>query len=763
MKTSHGPSLIGALVWAAITTIPTDTRAGLPPHVEGDLLVKFRGGPRGEAAARVQAAMRHEVKRHFDFIGWQHIRLPAGMSVEEGLARYRNLPGVMAVEPNGIEVGIQLPPGGRVFAAEAVGNVRPNDPMLSQQWGLHQIGASNAWAASIGSTNVVVAVIDTGINYNHEDLRENMWRNPAEIPGNGLDDDGNGFVDDIYGIDTADDLFGNDSDPMDVNTQDIGYHGTACAGIIGAVGNNGRGITGANWTVRLMAIRAVQQNNFISQADRIQAWEYVLLMKQRGVNLQVVSMSWGGTNFNAAARDACVAVGNAGIVQVAAAGNSTRDNDVIPFYPASYPASNMISVAASDRVDALASFSNYGRTNVDLAAPGLEIVTTYAPGTNSYELFFNGTSAATPFVSGAAALLVAMNSNATPTDVKTALLESTDMLPAFTNRMVSNGRLNLGSAAYHSRVRPDTSPLIAVAPQSQTRVETSNAVFTVIVYGSAPLRYQWQKQGAPLPGATNVTLSLTNVTPNHAGDYSMVVSNPFGAITSSVATLTVLTFPRLVGPLTPLRIGAVIGETVTFSVETTGTLPIGYRWRHLQTNGTSANLTNVVLNEHRSFLSLTANTNSAGAYTIVLTNVAQPTSAIQRTNALLTMLADTDSNGLPDVWETAFGITAPELDADGDGVSNRDEYVAGTNPTNSLDYLRVIRVERADGNPGGVTLEFMAMSNLTYTVERTDQLAPGAWSKYADIVARAANRVEVLVDPSAGPRGYYRLVTPRQP
>src|SRR5688500_9582523 len=156
------------------------------PYVEGELLVKFRGGPRGPAATLARDRMNHQVRRDFNFIGWQQIRLPPGMKVEQALARYANLPNVLAVEPNGIVEGAATP-------------LIPNDSRFNEQYGLAKIAAPNAWGFSIGISNIVVTVIDGGVNYFHEDLAANLWRNPGEVPGNGVDDDGNGHVDDIYG------------------------------------------------------------------------------------------------------------------------------------------------------------------------------------------------------------------------------------------------------------------------------------------------------------------------------------------------------------------------------------------------------------------------------------------------------------------------------------------------------------------------------------------------------------------------------------
>jgi len=236
--------------------------------------------------------------------------------------------------------------------------------------------------------------------------------------------------------------------------------------------------------------------------------------------------------------------------------------------------------------------------------------------------------------------------------------------------------------------------------------------------------------------------------------------------TSAVATLTGRTLPRLVGPLPPLQLAAVPGETVTLNVETTGALPIGYRWRYLRTNGTSGNLTNFVLNQHTCFLTLTVDTNSAGAYTIILTNAAQPTSSIQRTNAVLTVLADSDSDGLPDDWETAHpNATNPAGDFDQDGLTNLQEYRAGTDPQDGQSYLRVENIALA-GGANAVSLRFVAAANKTYTVEHRTDVGAGVWIRLADFAATATSRLVEIIDPNgalANAQRFYRLTTPRVP
>ena len=257
------------------------------------------------------------------------------------------------------------------------------------------IDAPEAWdRVPPAGPEVVVAVIDSGIDYNHQDLRANMFRNEADCDNDGVDDDLNTFVDDCYGIDTA----YNDSDPMD----DFD-HGTHVAGIIGAVGNNGIGVIGVSPNVRLMACKFIDGSGFGSIADAIDCLEYVATMKDRGVNIVATSNSWGGGPFAQALYDAIEIQRQRGILFIAAAGNDGFNNDVRPTFPSSYYLPNVLAVAASDQHDALAGFSNFGRT-VHVAAPGVKIRSTSMR--NPYQEF-DGTSVAAPHVTGVAALLKA--------------------------------------------------------------------------------------------------------------------------------------------------------------------------------------------------------------------------------------------------------------------------------------------------------------------------------------------------------------------
>jgi hypothetical protein len=355
------------------------------------------------------------------------------MTVSEALELLRRDPNVEYAEPN------------YIYRASVT---EPEDTYFGYLWGLSNtgqsggvagvdIGALKAWDMTTGSADVVVGVIDTGIDYYHGDLAANMWINVGEHPDNGMDDDGNGFVDDVHGWNAEIDS----GDPLDDNN-----HGTHVAGTIGAVGNNQLGVTGINWNVKLMALKFLDAQGSGYVSDAIECIEYAIEMKHRGVNLRVLNASWGGPDVSDALRDAIEAAGEAGILFVTAAGNNYdgssprgTDNDDSPIFPASYGLPNTISVAAVDRRGQLATFSNYGKETVDLAAPGVSIASTVT--LDRYGLF-SGTSMAAPHVSGVAALALAIKPDMTVAGMKTALMQGAVPLASLQDKTQTGGMLN---------------------------------------------------------------------------------------------------------------------------------------------------------------------------------------------------------------------------------------------------------------------------------------------------------------------------------
>lgn len=360
----------------------------------------------------------------------------------------------------------------------------PNDGAYGQQWphsntGLPlgnspagavgaDISSQRAWDVSTGSRQVVVAVLDTGIDTNHPDLRANLWRNPGEIPGNNIDDDQNGFIDDINGWDFAGgDQGQGDNNPTDPATQG---HGTSVAGVIGAVGNNGIGVAGVNWTSSLMAMKIFPDEGNSPSFAQIGAFDYMTMMRRRGVNIVVANGSYGSLQpqtsdqFDTAAEIAIQTFTDAGAIFVAAAGNDTNDNDSINSraYPASYVNPYIISVAATNNQDQLANFSNFGLTTVDLGAPGVD---TYTTATGGGYQFIDGTSFASPYTAGVIALMAAVNRFATQQTLRDNLLANLDPIAGLAGRTVTGGRLNAFKAV--SSVRVDGLFVTNISPGTQ--------------------------------------------------------------------------------------------------------------------------------------------------------------------------------------------------------------------------------------------------------------------------------------------------------
>ncbi len=293
------------------------------------------------------------------------------------------------------------------------------------------IGAAKAWEVTTGSTDVLVAVIDTGIRHTHQELRYQMWVNPDEIAGNGIDDDGDGYIDNVHGID----VINNDGDPMD----DHG-HGTHCAGTIGASANDGYAHVGVAWQVRLMACKFLSAQGSGYTSGAVTCIDFAV---SKGA--KVLSNSWGGGGFSQSLYDAIQRAQDSGVLFIAAAGNSGLDTDNSPSYPSAYDLDNIIAVAAIDRAGSLASWSNYGKTTVDLGAPGVDIFSTVADSDDSYA-YYSGTSMATPHVAGVMALLLAHDSSLSTTQAKARLLNTSVFLDSLRGRTVSGGLANAGNA-----------------------------------------------------------------------------------------------------------------------------------------------------------------------------------------------------------------------------------------------------------------------------------------------------------------------------
>lgn len=319
----------------------------------------------------------------------------------------------------------------------------PNDPYFKDQWGLNNSGQNGgkekadvsmlaAWKQTKGSEEIVVAVLDSGVDYNHPDLAANMWVRPSNIPQ--YADNELGVIDDRLGFNGVN----NAADPMDENG-----HGTHCAGIIGAEGNNGEGIAGINWNVKIMPLKFLGRGGFGSTKDAVEAINYAVDRKRNGVNVRVINASFGSALKSKALEDAIKAAGEEGILFVAAAGNNSTDNDRRPYYPAGYDLPNVISVAAMDNQDLLASFSNFGSKTVHLAAPGKDIISTWLNG--GYREA-SGTSMAAPHVAGIAALILANNPDMSVAELRERVVVSVDAVDILNGKLFTGGRINAAKA-----------------------------------------------------------------------------------------------------------------------------------------------------------------------------------------------------------------------------------------------------------------------------------------------------------------------------
>ncbi|BFU89602.1 MAG: hypothetical protein NTAFB01_07890 [Nitrospira sp.] len=370
-------------------------------YVPGEVLVKFRDEASSSAIRSLNASVGAQETRALSGTGRviHQYKVEGALSVDEAVLKYRSNPAVEYAEPN------------YLYSLQAI----PTDAQFGTLWGLHNTGqvvngtagkadadidAPEAWDISTGSPDVIVAVIDSGIAYDHPDLAPNIWTNLGEIPGNGVDDDGNGLVDDVHGWD----FLMNDSDPMDpvdLNPGGNPGHGTHVAGIIAGVGNNGTGITGVMWTAKLMALKAGSVNNLLSTTAIVSAIHYAI---DKGA--RVINASFGGPNCSLAQYDAVSAANAAGVLFVAAAGNGGTDgigddNDNALNFPSNFSAPsvcggqqkaalvNVIAVAATDHNDQLATFSNFGSTTVQVAAPGVGINSTIPTSNITTALFHN--------------------------------------------------------------------------------------------------------------------------------------------------------------------------------------------------------------------------------------------------------------------------------------------------------------------------------------------------------------------------------------
>jgi thermitase len=391
------------------------------------VLVRFASD--ASPAQRAEMRARADVERDATLAvrGLELVDPEPGVSVGAAVSDLERMDGVLYAEPD------------RVRHQSAA----PNDPLFPDEWGMTAIRAPEAWDVATGSPQVAVGVVDTGIDAAHPDLAPNLWTNPGESgagrESNGVDDDANGRIDDVHGWDFVD----RDAQPQDGNG-----HGTHVSGTIAARGNDGVGVAGVNWSAGIMPLRVLGNDGSGYVSDVVTAYAYAARSGAR-----VVNASLGGDRFSNAERDAIAAAANT--LFVVAAGNDGADDDATPTYPCAYDLANVVCVAASDRDDELASFSNYGAANVDLAAPGVDVASTWPGGRYAW---LDGTSMATPHVTGAAALLLAHDGGLTVAGLRGALLSGTHPVPALAGRVATGGRLDVAAALAVAPAPPQHAP-----------------------------------------------------------------------------------------------------------------------------------------------------------------------------------------------------------------------------------------------------------------------------------------------------------------
>ena len=431
----------------------TSARAQIPAiaeeHVKDEVIVGYfdKGTPaentliRGNSRKAINATAFENIS--VSETKTEVVKLGKGVTVEAAIARLKNQPGIRFVEPNYI-VRSQATSNDPYFINRNLWGMYGSSSSPANQFGSN---AAAAWTSNYtGLSDVVVGVIDTGIQVTHPDLAANIWKNPGETAGNKKDDDRNGFVDDINGWDFAN----RNASVYDGATLDS--HGTHVAGTIGGIGGNGIGVAGVNWKVKIISAKFLGPNGgYLS--DAVKALDYLTILKTRTtnpVNLVATNNSWGGGGYSLALQDAINRSGNAEILFIAAAGNSNLDNDLSPSYPSKYVCTTsstsdcVIAVAAIDSMGEKAGFSSYGKTTVDLGAPGVNIVSTLP--SNIYGSY-SGTSMATPHVTGAAALCKSIKPSATATQIRNSILSSVVATSSLATKTATGGRVDVGAMA----------------------------------------------------------------------------------------------------------------------------------------------------------------------------------------------------------------------------------------------------------------------------------------------------------------------------
>ena len=601
-------------------------------YVEGEVIVTFKPSVGLAAATQALSAHSFELAKHFPFLSDQRGRqfgLVRGKNrtTESLLAELSGDPAVETAEPNYLRWFWVHPPNDLLFphlwalqnkaqSVDSVTGTSGDDVRFVAAWGL----------ARTTTNQVVVAVLDTGVDYTHPDLAANMWTNPGEIPNNGIDDDGDGYPDDVFGFDFIDGV----ADP-----QDSGFHGTHVAGTIAAAGNNQAGVIGVDYQARIMALKLSNDGLSIDTASEIQALQYTVMMRNRGVNLVAINASFGGGGFSSAESAAIQAAGNAGVIFCAAAGNDASNNDSAPTYPASYRLSNMIVVAASDQNDSLAGFSNFGATTVDLAAPGVNILSaipTSLP-SSAFQTPSGELAQGTNLYSANLLTFSGMTTGITATAYDCGLGNPADFPPAVSGNIALISR---GTLLFSDKVNN----AMAAGAKAAVIYNNTNGNFLGTLQNSGnwiPALSISQADGLALKALAPVTITVTTVY-QYLDGTSMATPHVVGAV-----ALAAMNFP---GETVAQRIQRILGN-VDVKPSLSGLVRTGGR-----------------LNLQRML------------------------------DSDLNGLPD----WWEQMFFGQLTGTSPSADPDHDGASNLSEWLAGTNPTNGASALRLAPPRRPATN-----------------------------------------------------------------
>ena len=573
---SPGRSLRAAGVWAltvlALGAVATAaSSASAAPARSDSVLVKVDPDAGARGRADIADALDADATQKL-MAGWTAYDLPDAVTLPAARALLADTPAAGTISLDQ-----------KVHAFET-----PNDTYFSYQWPLQAIHAPAGWDASTGAAPVTVAVIDTGVNTSQPDLAGRIWHNPGEIAGNGIDDDHNGKVDDAVGWNFA------DWNNQVYSSGDGDTHGTHVSGTIAAQRGNSAGIAGVADNARIMPLKFLKPGGG-STSDAITAIQYAVAN-----GAKVINASWGGPGFSQPLCDAVADAGTQGVLFVVAAGNDTADNDTTSTWPANCPATNLISVAATDSSDALASFSNYGRTQVDLGAPGDTILSTL-PG-NSYG-YKSGTSMAAPHVAGVAAVVLGKHPGLTPSTLRADLMQGGRPTPALTSTTVSGRRLDLlGSLSMADGIGPDLTPpdpFGMIAPSAGTATNTSTPVFRwspATDARSGISTYRLTVDGATVATVPGATTSTTPSTPLGEGTHtwSVVATDDEGNSRAADGRLLVVdrTAPSIASPASPANTAKVAGPAVRFTWTAATDAGSGLAGYRLMVNGVAVANTN---------------------------------------------------------------------------------------------------------------------------------------------------------------------------